>query len=108
MHGPRGPTKPGLPARVPSYAGASFALEATRRSAVNPSLSRGAYTIMHTSAGVWTYNRAGVANGRCLPLGPLPGGGVLPAGTYRLDLQKLDSPLRSISASWFNVVVGVS
>ncbi|MFE6826350.1 hypothetical protein [Streptomyces sp. NPDC057690] len=91
------------PARVPSYAGASFALEATRRSAVNPSLSRGAYTIMHTSAGVWTYNRAGVANGRYLPLG-----GVLPAGTYRLNLQKLDSPLRSVSTPWFNVVVAVS
>lgn len=96
------------PARVPSYAGASFALEPTRRSAVNPSLSRGAYTIMHTSAGVWTYNRAGVANGRYLPLGPLPGGGVLPAGTYRLNLQKLDSPLRSISTPWFNVVVAAS
>ncbi|MET7387080.1 hypothetical protein ACFYPT_12865 [Streptomyces sp. NPDC005529] len=96
------------PARVPSYAGASFALNNSQRSAVNPSLSRGAYTIMHTGSGLWTYNRSGVANGRYLPLGPLPGGGVLPAGTYRLDLQKLDSPLRSLSTPWFNVVIAVS
>lgn len=96
------------PARVPSYAGASFALNTSQRSAVNPSLSRGPYTVMHTGAGLWTYNRSGVANGRYLPLGPLPGGGVLAAGTYRLDLQKLDSPLRSLSTPWFDVVVAVS
>ncbi|NEB34769.1 hypothetical protein G3I62_37830 [Streptomyces sp. SID14446] len=96
------------PARVPSCAGASFALSAGQRSAVNPSLSRGPCTVMHTGAGLWTYNRSGVANGRHLPLGPLPGGGVLAAGTYRLDLQKLDSPLRSRSTPWCNVVVAVS
>ncbi|MDR6979056.1 hypothetical protein J2X68_005790 [Streptomyces sp. 3330] len=95
------------PARVNSYAGASFALDSTRRSPVHPSLSRGPYTILHTWAGVWTYNR-GVVNGRCLPLGPLPGGGVLPAGAYRLDFQKLDSALNSFSTPWFNVVVSLS
>jgi hypothetical protein len=93
------------PARVPSYAGASFVLDRTQKSAVNPSLARGPYTILHTSAGLWTYDRGGVLNGRYLPLAPLPGSGVLPAGTYRLNMQKLDSPLRSLSTPWFNVVV---
>ncbi|MGW2050489.1 hypothetical protein ACWCPF_35740 [Streptomyces sp. NPDC001858] len=94
------------PARVPSYAGASFVLNQVQKSAVNPSLSSGPYTIMHTSAGLWTYDRNGAFNGRYLPLAPLPGGrGVLAAGTYRLNLQKLDSPLRSLSTPWFNVVV---
>ncbi|MFI1509473.1 hypothetical protein [Streptomyces sp. NPDC020597] len=93
------------PARVPSYAGASFVLNRSQKSAVNPSLARGPYTILRTSAGLWTYDRSGVFNGRYLPLAPLPGGGVLPAGTYRLNMQKLDSPLRSLSTPWFNVVV---
>ena len=93
------------PARVPSYAGASFVLNRTQKSAVNPSLARGPYTILHTSAGLWTYDRSGVFNGRYLPLAPLPDGGVLPAGTYRLNMQKLDSPLRSLSTPWFHVVV---
>ncbi|MCX5265683.1 hypothetical protein [Streptomyces sp. NBC_00199] len=92
-------------ARVRSYAGASFVLNRTQKSAVNPSLARGPYAIMHTSAGLWTYDRGGVFNGRYLPLAPLPGGGVLPAGTYRLNTQKLDSPLRSLSTPGFNVVV---
>ncbi|MGQ4363388.1 hypothetical protein [Streptomyces sp. SAS_272] len=92
------------PARVPSYAGASFVLNRTQKSAVNPSLARGPYTLLHTGAGLWTYDPSGVFNGRYLPLAPLPGSGVLPAGTYRLNMQKLDSPLRSLSTPWFNVV----
>ncbi|MGQ4344240.1 hypothetical protein [Streptomyces sp. SAS_275] len=40
------------PARAPSCAGASFALSAGQRSAVNPSLSRGPYTVMHTGVGL--------------------------------------------------------
>ncbi|WP_306955789.1 hypothetical protein [Streptomyces sp. B4I13] len=91
--------------RRASYAGASFVLNRTQKSAVNPSLARGPCTVLHTSAGLWTYDRSGVFNGRYLPLAPLPGSGVLPAGTYRLNMQKLDSPLRSLSTPWFNVVV---
>ncbi|MFE1285679.1 hypothetical protein [Streptomyces sp. NPDC058751] len=93
------------PARRPSYAGAAFTLDRNHRSAVNPYLLSGPYTVMHTSAGLWTYNRAGVANGRFLPLGPMPGGGTLPAGTYRLGVQKLTSPLGSLGTPWFNVMV---
>lgn len=96
------------PARRPSYAGAAFGLDRNHRSAVNPSLLSGPYTVMHTGAGLWTYNRAGVANGRFLPLGPLPGGGMLPAGTYRLEMQKLTSPLGSLGTPWFNVFVVIS
>ncbi|MFK0171661.1 hypothetical protein ACIQU5_22945 [Streptomyces sp. NPDC090306] len=96
-------------ARVPSLAGATFRLTSAQSSAVNPSLSRGPVTWLHTSAGVWTRDpNTGVLNGRYLPLAPYPGGGVLPAGTYRLDMQKLKSPLSSLSTPWFNVVVAVS
>lgn len=96
------------PARRPSYAGAGFILDANHRSAVNPSLLSGPYTIMHTGAGLWTYNRYGVANGRLLPLAPLPGGGMLPVGTYRLGVQKLTSPLGSLGTPWFNVLVVIA
>ncbi|OIJ63578.1 hypothetical protein [Streptomyces mangrovisoli] len=96
-------------ARVPSLVGATFQLNSAQSSAVNPSLSRGPVTWLHTSAGIWTRDRStGALNGRYLPLAPYPGGGVLPAGTYRVDMQKLRSPLSSLSTPWFNVVVAVS
>ncbi|MGX1543787.1 hypothetical protein [Streptomyces adustus] len=96
-------------ARVPSLVGATFRLNSAQSSAVNPSLSRGPVTWLHTSAGIWTRDQTtGALNGRYLPLAPYPGGGVLPAGTYRVDMQKLRSPLSSLSTPWFNVVVSVS
>lgn len=80
-----------------SVAGAAFRLSGNQ-SAVHPRLASGAVTIMRSSQGFWTGDSPDFT-GRYLPIQGLY------AGTYRLGMEKLRSPLSSLSTPWFDVVV---
>lgn len=81
-----------------SFAGTRFTLTQNAASAVHPRLSSGAWTIMRSSDGFWTGTSPNFT-GRFLPLAGLR------AGQYRLGVEKLRSPLSSLTTPSFDVVV---
>jgi hypothetical protein len=81
-----------------SVAGSRFTLTREASSAVHPRLSSGPWTVMRSSDGFWTGTSPNFT-GRYLPLAGLR------AGAYRLGVEKLRSPLSSLSTPSFDVIV---
>ncbi|WP_436757635.1 hypothetical protein [Streptosporangium sp. V21-05] len=84
-----------------SAAGARFQLSGNL-SAVHPRLASGPVTVLRSlQHGFWT-GTASNLTGRYLPLAGLN------AGTYRLGVEKLRSPLSSLSTPWFDAVIVIN
>ncbi|MEU8380460.1 hypothetical protein [Streptosporangium sp. NPDC048865] len=84
-----------------SAAGARFRLSGNL-SAVHPRLASGPVTVLRSlQHGFWGGNPSN-PTGRYLPLAGLN------PGTYRLGVEKLRSPLSSLSTPWFDAVVVVN
>ncbi len=84
-----------------SAAGARFQLSGNL-SAVHPRLASGPVTVLRSlQHGFWTGSASNLT-GRYLPLGGLN------PGTYRLGVEKLRSPLSSLSTSWFDAVIVIN
>ncbi|WP_371785402.1 hypothetical protein [Streptosporangium subroseum] len=84
-----------------SAAGARFRLTGNL-SAVHPRLASGPVTVLRSMQhGFWT-GRSPNFTGRYLPIGGLY------AGTYRLGVEKLRSPLSSLSTPRFDVVIAIA
>lgn len=94
----------GLPANrtANAAAGAFFDLAPGEISAVHPRLvALNGVTLLRSSVdGFWVGNPNAYGRvGRFIPLTRVPG------GTYRLGVEKLDSPLRSVQTPNFNIVI---
>jgi hypothetical protein len=97
------------PAPEVSYVASRFTLTSDAISAVNPRLATsGGYTLLHSSSGVWLGDEPNFT-GRLQYLSPLGGnGGDLNAGTYVLGMEKIDSPLRSLTTPSYNIVFHIA
>ncbi|MFF0577685.1 hypothetical protein [Streptosporangium saharense] len=83
-----------------SVAGARFRLSGNL-SAVHPRLASGAVTVLRsTQHGFWTGSSPNFT-GRYLPIAGLN------PGTYRLGVEKLRSPLSSLSTPYFDIVIAL-